>query len=94
MLPFGSEAARALRPAKDAMMEPTTVPVGPPAGQTEFLRSLLQISVDLSATRDRRALLEKVVTEARRLSSRSDGTMVAVGFNPRCPNRPILPCVA
>ena len=44
-------------------------------GQADLLQSLLQISIDLSATRDRRAMLERILTEARRLSQAQAGSL-------------------
>jgi len=45
------------------------------AAQAELLQNLLRISVDLSATRDRRKMLEMILTEARRLTGAEAGTL-------------------
>ena len=45
------------------------------AAQAELLKNLLRISVDLSATRDRRKMLEMILTEARRLTGAEAGTL-------------------
>ena len=45
------------------------------AANAELLRSLLQISVNLSATHDRRAMLEMILTESRRLSGADAGSL-------------------
>ncbi len=47
----------------------------PQAADAELLQSLLQISVNLSATRDRRVMLEMILTEARRLSGAEAGSL-------------------
>jgi len=44
-------------------------------GQAALLKNLLSIGVDLSATRDRRDLLEKILTEARRLCRAQAGSL-------------------
>ncbi len=56
-------------------MDERRIPVPSEAGKAELLQALLEISVGLSATRDRRAMLEMILTEARRLSRAEAGSL-------------------
>lgn len=56
------------------MKEPVTASRPPNEVEADQLRNLLQIGIELSATRDRRKMLEMILTEARRLSSAQAGT--------------------
>ena len=46
-----------------------------PFAEADLLHSLLEISVNLSATRDRRAMLEMILSEARRLTGAQAGSL-------------------
>ena len=60
--------------ARNVMDQPElTAPAA--AADAELLRSLLQISVNLSATHDRRVMLEMILTEARRLTRADAGSL-------------------
>jgi len=56
-------------------MGTATVPANQDAAKAELLQNLLRISLELSATRDRRKMLEMILREARRLSAAQAGSL-------------------
>lgn len=57
------------------MKNQMAVPKAKSFNRTELLENLLQISIALSASRDRREMLEMILTEARRLTNAQAGTL-------------------
>ena len=57
------------------MKNQIAVPEAKSFNRAELLENLLQISIALSASRDRREMLEMILTEARRLTNAQAGTL-------------------